>query len=195
MQDVTERYTTVAISLHWLIALAIVVQLASGLWMTDAIDAPATQKLAFQVYQWHKSLGLTVLILSLLRLFWRLTHRPPGLPDGMAWWEQAAARFTHVAFYALMILIPFTGWVIVSASVFNLPTFYWGLFEWPHLPLGTLAPNVKAAIEEAFGTVHEFLGYGTIALLVLHVAAALKHHIVNRDDVLVRMLPFLRRSA
>ncbi len=195
MSDVTERYTAVAIALHWLIAIAIILQLASGLWMTDAIDEPATQNLAFQVYQWHKSLGLTVLILSLLRLLWRLTHHAPGLPGGMAAWERLAAKLTHVLFYVLMIGLPLTGWVVVSASKFGLPTLYWGLFEWPHLPFADMAPDAKAGLEGTFGEVHEMLAYVTIALLVLHIGAALKHHIINHDDVLGRMLPFLRRSA
>ncbi|GAB5470008.1 MAG: hypothetical protein Kilf2KO_30380 [Rhodospirillales bacterium] len=195
MSAVNERYTAIAIALHWLIAAAIIVQLASGLWMADAIDDPATQALAFQVYQWHKSLGLTVLILSLLRLFWRLGHRAPGLPEGMKPWERLAAYATHVFFYAIMILMPLTGWVMVSASKFGLPTLYWGLFTWPHLPLGSLALETKAQVEEIFGSVHEFLAYGTIALLVLHVGAALKHHFVERDGVLARMLPFLKRTA
>ncbi len=194
MSQVAERYTAVAIALHWLIALAIILQLASGLWMVDALQEQATQMLAFQVYQWHKSLGLTVLILSLLRLFWRLTHPAPALPPDMTPFERFAAKVTHVAFYLLMIGLPLTGWVVVSASKLGLPTLYWGLFEWPHLPMFGMAAEAKAALEESVGQVHEFLAYSTIALLVLHVAAALKHHLVNHDDVLSRMLPFLRRS-
>ncbi|MEO1193884.1 MAG: cytochrome b [Pseudomonadota bacterium] len=195
MQDVQERYTSVAIALHWLIAASIILQLASGLWMADAINEPATQALAFEVYQWHKSLGLTVLILSLLRLLWRLTHRVPGLPDGMKPWEIMAAKATHVLFYVIMIVMPLTGWVIVSASAFGLPTLYWGLFTWPHLPITGLASETKAVIENIFGEVHALLGYGTIGLLALHVGAALKHHFIARDAVLARMLPFLKRAA
>ncbi len=195
MSEVTERYTAVAIALHWLIAIAIILQLASGLWMTDAIDDKATQNLAFQVYQWHKSLGLTVLFLSLLRIVWRLTHRAPGLPEGMAGWERFGAKATHILFYLIMIVMPLTGWVVVSASKFGLPTLYWGLFEWPHLPFADMAPDAKAGLEETFGEIHETLAYTTIALLVLHVGAALKHQIINHDNVLGRMLPFLKRSA
>lgn len=195
MSTVGERYTSVAIALHWLIALAILLQLASGLWMVDALPEQETQMLAFQVYQWHKSLGLTVLILTLLRLFWRLTHRAPPLPPGMTAWERLAAKSTHVLFYVLIIALPLTGWVLVSASKLGLPTLYWNLFQWPHLPLGGMAAEAKAALEERFGTIHEFLAYATIGLLVVHIGAALKHHLVNRDDVLARMLPFLRRSG
>ncbi len=195
MTAVGERYSSVAIALHWLIALAILLQLASGLWMVGALAEKDTQMLAFQVYQWHKSLGLTVLILSLLRLFWRLSHRAPPLPDGMTRWERIAAKGTHHLFYFLMILLPLTGWVVVSASSLGLPTLYWGLFQWPHLPLFGLEAGTKAVLERAVGEVHEFLAYATIALLVLHVGAALKHHLVDRDDVLSRMLPFLRRAG
>ncbi len=193
MSTTSERYSTIAIALHWLIALAIILQLASGLWMVDALDEQATQMRAFQVYQWHKSLGLTVLILSLLRLLWRLTHRAPGLPPGMTAWERLAAKGTHVLFYVLMIGLPLTGWIVVSASKLGLPTLYWGLFQWPHLPLCGMAAEAKAALEENVGEVHALLAYTTIGLLVLHVGAALKHHLVNRDDGLARMLPLLRR--
>ncbi|MEQ8655241.1 MAG: cytochrome b [Kiloniellales bacterium] len=195
MSTVSERYSSVAIALHWLIALAIILQLASGLWMVDALTVKETQMRAFQVYQWHKSLGLTVLILSLLRLFWRLTHRAPPLPEGMTAWERLAAKATHVLFYVLIIALPLTGWVVVSASKLGLPTLYWNLFEWPHLPLGDMAADAKAVLEERVGTLHEFLAYATIGLLVLHIGAALKHHLVERDDVLSRMIPFLRRSG
>ncbi len=195
MGAVSERYTAVAIALHWLIALAIILQLISGLWMVDALNEQATQMLAFQVYQWHKSLGLTVLILSLLRLLWRFTHRAPELPGGMTAWERLAAKAAHILFYAIMIGMPITGWVVVSASKLGLPTLYWGLFQWPHIPLGGMVADAKAALEGTFGEVHEILAYITIGLLALHVGAALKHHLVNRDDVLSRMLPFLRRSG
>ena len=195
MSQVTQGYSRVAIALHWLIALAIILQLASGLWMVDALTEQATQMLAFQVYQWHKSLGLTVLILSLLRLFWRLSHRAPDLPAGMTGWERFAAKATHVLFYVIMIALPLTGWVLVSASKLGLPTLYWGLFEWPHLPFGALAADAKAALESVGGEAHELLAYLTIGLLLLHVGAALKHHAIDRDDVLSRMLPFLRRTA
>ena len=193
MGQVTERYTSVAISLHWLIALSIVLQLASGLWMGDAIRDDATKAFAFEVFQWHKSLGLTVLLLSLLRLAWRLGHRAPPLPEGMSLPERLAARTTHVLFYVLMIALPMTGWLVVSTSTFGLPTLFWGLFAWPHLPVEGLEAAAKAAWHESSEELHELLAYVTIALLVLHVAAVLKHQWVDRDGVLGRMLPFARR--
>lgn len=180
----TSRYSAVAIVLHWLIALAIAALVIMGIVMTGLPDTELTRK--FALYQWHKSIGVTVLGLSLLRLAWRLTHRPPPLPDNLKPWERLAARATHVGFYVLIIAIPLLGWAMVSASPYNIPTLLYGAVPWPHLP-------VPKAGFEAFKAVHVWLAFGTLALLALHVAAALKHHYILRDDVLARMLPFLRR--
>jgi cytochrome b561 len=182
------HYTAVAITLHWLTAIAILGLLVAGLWMTDAIKQPETKALAYKVYQWHKALGLTVLVLSIARLAWRLMNPPPPLPEGMSGFERFAARITHVAFYALIIGMPLTGWAMVSASPFGLPTIVFGLFEWPHIPW-LAAIDDKKPVEAVFRNAHEALGLALMALLALHVAAALKHHFVNRDEVLVRMLP------
>jgi len=190
MRD-SQRYTAAAITLHWLIALAIVTLLVAGWWMTDAIHHPETKATAFKVYQLHKSLGLTVLVLSVLRLIWRLVNPPPPLPDGMTRFERIAAHATHGLFYALIIAIPLAGWAMVSASPFGLPTIVFGLFEWPHIPV-LAGLEDKRPVEAVFRNAHEIMAYGLAALLVLHVGAALKHHFVNRDDVLTRMLPFLR---
>jgi cytochrome b561 len=187
----TERYNAVAMTLHWLIALSIIALIAAGVWMVDAIKQPESRATAFQTYQLHKSLGLTVLVLSVLRLAWRLAHRAPPLPDGMSAFERFAAKSTHVLFYALMIGMPLAGWAMVSASKFGLPTIVFGLFEWPHIAWIETIENLesKAATEAVFKTAHKYMGYGLGALLVLHVGAALKHHFVNRDGVLARMVP------
>ena len=183
-----KRYTTVAIALHWAIAICIVTQLASGLWMSDAINAPASKAFAFRVFQWHKALGLIVLLLSLARLAWRLTHTPPPLPAAMGRLPRLAAEATHWLFYGLMIGMPLIGWAMVSASPIGLKTMIFGLFEWPHLPiLSTLAD--KKPVEAVLKSMHTAGGYTFAALLVLHIAAALKHHFVDRDDVLTRMWP------
>jgi cytochrome b561 len=145
----------------------------------------------FQTFQLHKSLGLTVLVLSILRLLWRLTHTPPPLPPGVPAFEVFAAKLTHWIFYGLMLALPLTGWAIVSTSSWGLPTIWFGLFEWPHLP--GLAESVhKKELNDVFGETHEILAYIAIALIGLHTGAALKHHLWNRDTVLTRMLPFLR---
>lgn len=185
------RYTTVAIILHWMIAISIIGLIGAGLWMVEAIKKPETRALAFDVYQLHKSLGLTVLVLSVVRLLWRLAHPAPPLPAGMSSIERFGATFTHVAFYVLMIAMPLAGWVMVSASKFGLPTIVFGLFEWPHIAW-IAALEGKEPVEAAAKSAHKYMGYGLAALLALHVGAALKHHVVNRDDVLARMVPGLR---
>ena len=186
-----QTYTAVAIILHWAIAVSIMTLIIAGWWMSEAIHKPETKALAFKVYQLHKSLGLTVLVLSILRLAWRLANPPPPLPAGMTRFERTAAVLTHAAFYVLMLAIPLAGWAVVSASPLGLPTIVFGLFEWPHIPMLADLADKKPA-EHLFKTAHEVMAYGLAALLVLHVAAALKHHFVNRDEVLAHMLPFVR---
>jgi cytochrome b561 len=200
-----DRYTTVAIILHWLIAFCILWMIWIGLWMTGAINStdPAEKAAAYQGYQFHKSLGLTILALSLVRLVWRLTHKTPPLAEHMPAWEKFAARAAHVLFYVIMIGIPLTGWVYVSTGwsfeydrAFSIPTVWFGLFTVPHLPgFAEAADETKKAAAGASMEVHELLAYFTLALAALHIAAALKHHLFDRDDTLAHMLPFLRRKA
>ena len=180
------RYSAVAILLHWLIALAIIALLVMGIVMTGLPDTDLALK--FGLYQWHKSVGITVLLLSLLRLLWRLTHRPPPLPGNLRPWERLAARVTHVGFYVLIIVIPLLGWAMVSASPYNIPTVLYGEISWPHLP-------VPKSAFEGFKAGHVWLAFGAVGLLALHVAAALKHHYILKDDVLARMLPFAGRKG
>jgi cytochrome b561 len=183
--DDNRRYGRVAMILHWLIALAIVTMLGLGAIM---VDLPRGSPEKFQLYQVHKSLGLTVLGLSLVRLGWRLGHPPPPLPAGMASWERLAARGTHIVFYVLMIGLPISGWMMVSASPWNIPTQPWGLFTLPHLPWFATHPD-KEGLEGVLKALHETAAWTMAGLIVLHVAAALRHHFVKRDLVLLRMLP------
>jgi cytochrome b561 len=183
------RYHTVAIFLHWTIAAAIVAQLAIGLWMVRAIRVAGSQAVAFHAYQWHKSLGLAILALSLVRLCWRLANPPPPLPATMTRIQRTAAKTMHWLFYVLMLGTPLIGWLMVSASPLGLPTMVFGLFEWPHI---AWLAGLGGSVEAAFKTAHRAMGYGFIVLLALHVAAALKHHLSDRDDVLARMLPLVR---
>lgn len=188
------RYSTVAVVLHWLIALAVIALLIAGFWMGDAIREPETQALAFEVFQLHKSLGLTVLVLTIVRLLWRLSHPAPALPETMPGWQKTAAHATAWAFYGVLLAMPLSGWVIVSTSPFGLPTQWFGLFEWPHiLPLTEAANSLQ--INSAAENVHELLAWGAVGLLFLHVAGALKHHFIDRDDVLARMIPWLPRKG
>ena len=182
-----DRYTIVAITLHWLIALAILVMVAVGLTMVNVKLAPMVQ---FKLYQLHKSVGITVLVLAVLRLLWRLTHRPPPLPADMPRLERQAAGGTHILLYCLMLGMPLIGWALVSASPLNIPTFLYGVIPWPHLPiLSTL--HDKAPVEAVLKHVHAYGAFVLIALVLLHVAAALRHHVLIRDDVLRRMIPGL----
>ncbi|MDR3440155.1 cytochrome b [Telmatospirillum sp.] len=179
------RYDGVAIALHWLTALFIVGLLAVGLIMTDL---PKGSALQFSFFQLHKSMGITVLGLTILRLAWRLAHRPPDLPETMTSWEKTAAHAGHLGLYALLFGLPLSGWALVSASPRNIPTMLYGVVPWPHLPiLSTLTD--KKPVAEAIEDLHSAAAWILMALLVVHVGAALWHHFARKDDVLRRMLP------
>ena len=184
-----ERYTAVAIALHWLIAIAILAMLAMGLAMTHLALAPAMK---FKLYQLHKSVGLSILVLAVLRLAWRLLNPPPRLPAGMPRWEKGAAETTHVLLYAFMIGMPLIGWAMVSVSPFNLPTVLFGVLPWPHLTFLT-AFGPKPVLEPLFKWLHADGAYVLIAFVALHAAAALRHYFVEHDTVLQRMIPGLPR--
>jgi cytochrome b561/polyisoprenoid-binding protein YceI len=186
------RYSAVAIILHWLIAAAIVFQVIIA-WRMGGGRTPE----GFALVQLHKSIGITVLLLSLVRLGWRLTHRPPPLPAGMATWEKALAKVAHVGLYAIMIGLPITGWIMVSASRIQVPTLLFGVIPWPHVPgLAHLAEPAKSAWH-AFGeTGHEVLAWGAYLLVALHVAGALKHQLFSKDEpVLAHMAPGTKPGA
>jgi cytochrome b561 len=188
---VPPRYTALAILLHWLIAALILWNV--GLAMTaEDLDASA----AAERMQLHKSVGITVLILSLVRLGWRLAHPPPPYPGTLHRWERRLATALHRTFYVLMIGLPLLGWTIVSASLRNIPTVLYGTLPWPRLPiLGTLPIETRRVVTATAADVHVALAWLTVALIVLHVGAALKHQLVDRNQVLYRMAPmrFLQR--
>jgi cytochrome b561 len=180
-------YTKVAIVLHWLIAIAIGLQLLGGLQMEDLKGAEK-----FAAFQNHKSLGLTILVLSVARLLWRIANPPPALPADMKGWEVFAAKFTHVGFYVLMIGLPLGGWVIISTSPYNIATNWWGLFEWPRLPLHELP--FRRELNEMAKQGHEIGAYAIMGLIALHVGAVIKHMFIKDDDVAARMIPFLPKK-
>ncbi len=192
MTRAVSSYSRTAIILHWVIALLLIGNFAGGLIMGDLFEStdPAMRQLGFTVAQMHKSFGLTILVLSLLRLGVRLTAGTPPLPDHMTYVERLLSKLTHWGFYAVMILVPLSGWVMVSASPLGFPTVWFGLFEWPHLPIPTSKPVAGGASEA-----HEIMAFLGAGLFVLHVAGALKHQYFDRDDVLARMLPHLRRRG
>jgi cytochrome b561 len=183
----SRRYSAVAMVLHWIMAALILANLGVG-WRMVFLKGLAQ----FDLFQLHKSIGITVLILSLARLGWRLVNPPPPLPQGMRPLDRLAARAVHWAFYAVMIGLPLTGWIMVSVSPLNIPTLLWRAIPWPHLPwLHQLPMDSRKAVETATAPVHLSLAIGSAALIVLHVAAAAKHQWVDRDGLLGRMVPGL----
>ncbi len=183
------RYTTVAIILHWLIAAAIIFQIILGWRMGDEPKGPST----YAIFQLHKSIGITILLLSLARLAWRLFHRPPPHPVGQPRWETIASQVVHVAFYVIMIGLPVTGWIMVSASKLNIPTLLYGTVPWPHLPLlPELATGPKHLWYKAGQISHDLLVKTTYLLLAVHLGAVAKHQILDRDEVLGHMAPGAR---
>lgn len=183
------RYTWVAIFLHWVMALGIAVLAVMGLVMVHVKLDPMR---LFQLYQLHKSVGVTVLLAAVLRLGWRLSHRPPPLPAAMPGLEQTAARGSHQLLYVALFALPLTGWALVSSSVFNIPTVLYGVIPWPDLPVFSTLDN-KAPVEAVLKAVHAYGAYALIVLVAVHAAAALRHHFITRDDVLVQMIPVLGR--
>ncbi len=170
-------YTSTAIRLHWLIALGIVGTFAVGIYMHELPLSPDKLK----IYAWHKWAGVTLFFLVLVRLGWRLTHQPPAPPAGMPRWQQQVAAAVHGLLYLLMLAIPLSGWLMSSAKGF--PTVWFGLVALPDL----LDKNKE--LGETLALVHQFLNLSMAALVLAHVGAALKHHFIDRDDVLRRMLP------
>jgi cytochrome b561 len=179
-QNRPTRYSVVAQGFHWLIAALIVVQFTLA-WSANylPIGARKLERLAQ-----HKSFGMTILMLAVLRLLWRLFHRPPALPPGMTEIERTLARATHVLFYVLLFVMPLTGWMMSSAKNYSVSWF--NQFTWPNL----IGPD-----EQAFNllkSTHHMLSWLLFAVALLHILAALKHHFWNKDDVLKRMLPFTK---
>lgn len=176
----SSRYSAVAIALHWAIALAIVGMIFLG-WNMDGDES---------LYQLHKSIGITILILTIARIVWRLMNPPPPLPAEMKPIEKTASHLVHLGFYGLMLAMPLTGWLLVSTSYkFDVPTVLYGLVSWPDLPgVGFLANEDG---HEAVEFVHSKLAWVAIVLLGLHVAGAIKHEFDGGEGVLKRMLPGL----
>ncbi|MDO8299166.1 MAG: cytochrome b [Lacisediminimonas sp.] len=170
-------YTGVAKSLHWFMGLLFLGMLALGLYMQDLPLSP--DKL--QLFSWHKWGGVTLFLLVLVRLAWRLAHRPPALPLAMSPLQRFAAHAGHALLYVLMLAIPLSGWLMSSAKGFQ--TVWFGVLPIPDLlgrdkQLGALLTQV-----------HEVLNLVFMGLLAVHIGAALKHHFIDRDNILQRMLP------
>ena len=183
MNPSLQRYTGVAIALHWLIAFAILGTFLLGQYMTNLQLSPAKLKL----YSYHKWIGVTIFLLVLARIAWRLAHRPPPPPASMPAWQHSAASIAHFFLYALTLTIPVSGWLMSSASGFQV--VYLGL-----IPIPDLLAKSKDAAQE-LKQLHEALNWLMVLVVAIHVAAAIKHHLMDRDDVLRRMLPFLKQRS
>jgi cytochrome b561 len=176
-ENSVSTYTGTAKILHWLMALLLFAMLGLGFYMSDLPLSP--QKL--QLYSWHKWAGVSAFLLLVIRLAWRITHQPPALPTHMPKFQQWAAHLGHGALYVLMLVIPLSGWLMSSAKGFQ--TVWFGVLPIPDLieknkELGTVLVEV-----------HEILNSILIVVLIAHIAAAVKHHLLDKDDTLQRMLP------
>jgi cytochrome b561 len=176
------RYNGTAISLHWLVAFLILAAFPLGIYMSDLALSPLKLKLI----SYHKWLGVTVFLLAAARLAWRATHTPPPLPDAMPAWERYTAHGLHHLLYVLLFAIPLSGWLMSSAKGFQ--TVYFGV-----LPLPDLIGKDKA-LGDLLREVHRMLNYGMLGLVIAHAGAALKHHFIDRDGILSRMLPYLDKD-
>ncbi len=174
-----QKYGTPAIALHWLIAALMIAGFALGWFMTDI---PGFTPAKLRYYSWHKWIGCTVLALAIVRIAWRSGHAPPPLPDTSARWQHAAAEFAHRALYVLMLVIPVSGYLYSSSA--NVPVVFLRIVPLPRL----IAPDpvLKPVLRE----IHIVLNYVLLVLVATHVLAALKHHFIDRDGLLHRMLPF-----
>ena len=166
-----DTYSRVARWLHWTMGLLIIGNLAGGLLHDLNADV---------IIPLHKASGILLLALAVVRIIWRMAHPAPALPADMATWERATASFTHAVLYAMMILIPMSGWVMASAS--RWPISFFGLFDVPKFTV-----IKESALWEVAHEGHELMGYAMIALLLLHIGAALRHHFVLKDGMLARM--------
>ena len=180
MAKISDRYSHLQIALHWLMALMILGGLAMGLYLEDLPLSPLKLKLL----SWHKWNGISVLLLFFLRLAVRHISGAPALPAAMPSWQQLAAVWGHRLLYLLMLLIPLSGWLMSSAKGFSV--VYFGV-----LPLPDLVTK-NADLADLFKEAHELLNQLLLLILAGHVGAALKHHYFERDDILTRMLPFLK---
>ncbi len=176
----TTRYGGVALALHWVMAIMILGSILLGLYMVELELSPQKLKL----YSWHKWAGVTLFGFAVIRVLWRWTHPAPPMPAGIPRWQNGVAHATHLAIYVLLFAIPLSGWLMSSA--FGFQVIYFGV-----LPIPDLLGKDKALAEQ-LKELHEILNMALWLLLLLHVVAALKHHLVDRDSVLHRMLPIIK---
>jgi cytochrome b561 len=181
LKNTAEKYGPIAQLFHWTIVVLVITQFALALRADDLPRGAALLK----TLTLHKSIGITIFTLAVLRLLWRWVNPVPPMPSTAPHWQHLAARISHIGLYALLLVMPLFGWMMSSAR--NFPVSWFGLFTLPDL-----VPANKAAYE-FFHEGHEILGIVLFLLAILHAAAALKHQFIDRDDVLMRMLPWNRK--
>jgi cytochrome b561 len=182
----TQRYTTVAIWLHWLVAIGMIVNVALA-WLWPLGDAhPAIGEYVRPMINGHKSIGITILGLAILRVLWRFGHKPPTMPATYAPWEKTLAHLVHFGLYFVILAMPITGWVMDSAwdRAADNPNYWFGLFQWPRLSfIMNLPPDSKTWVHDTFGAAHGLIAYLVYALFVMHVAGALKHQLQGHREL------------
>lgn len=171
------QYGSITILIHWLMAMLIIGLLALGLYM---VRLPLSME-KLKLFGWHKEYGFLAFFLVIFRIAWRATNVTPALPPYLPDWQKITARAVHYVFYLFMFFIPLTGWLLTSSAGF--PVSFFGLFVMPDL----ISANESYRVW--FTQIHLWLSYALIAFILLHSAAALQHHFINKDDVLRRMLP------
>lgn len=174
----TQRYTKVAIWLHWLVAIGMIVNVALA-WLWPLGDSNATiGEYVRPMINSHKSIGITVLGLAILRLLWRLGHKPPAYPASYKPWEATLSHLVHWGLYFVILAMPITGWVMDSAwdKAADNPNYWFGLFQWPRLGfIMNLPPESKTWVHDTFGAAHGLIAYLVYALFLMHLLGALKH--------------------
>lgn len=187
------RYSTVAILLHWTIVVLLVWTVLLA-WQSE--DLKGAAKIA--VLQLHKPIGITIMLLTLFRVAWRFVQPAPAIGGHLKPWERLLARTVHVLFYVFLLVVPLTGWAMVSASalIHQYPINMFGLFNWPAItPLYELPGELRHARHEQLEGIHTLLAKVIIyGLVPLHILGALKHQFLDKDNELSRMIPFLARK-
>jgi cytochrome b561 len=181
LRNTANRYGLVSQVFHWLVVILILIQFVWA-WRIDNADG---FRLRLELVTQHKTIGMTVLVLAMLRLLWRLFNRPPTLPEGMRPWERWAARAGHGALYVLIIAMPLSGWLYSSAA--GLGDYWWGAVNFPSL----VEPSER--LEDVFGQLHEWLAVTLAVIAGVHVLAALRHQFMFKDQLMQRMLPIWRK--
>ena len=187
MQALALKYSKIAIYLHWIIAVLLIVNVILG-WTAELLPE-ANIRFAIDT---HKSIGISVLGLVLLRLLWRFSHQPPPLPQSFKKWELTLAKLGHIGLYMVMLAIPISGWMHDSAwkdaATHPMQLFY--IVPWPRMSfIQNLEPAFKENLHDIFGAVHEWLGLILVALFMLHIAAVIKHSLLDKKPIIDRMLP------